>query len=324
MKKVDILLATYNGEKYLSEQIESILNQTYKDFRLLISDDCSTDKTRDIIKKYASEDKRIEIFLQENNLGVVGNFEFLLNKVKNEYFMFSDQDDIWDLEKIEKSIKKIEDTSADLVYTDLEVVDSSKNTIYKSYWKLKNIYQKIKKYNNFESLYLNNFVTGCTILSKKEIISKVLPLPKDSKYVLHDYWIPLIISQEGKIDYIEEPLIKYRQHKNNKIGSKKKSDSIDKFEDMRDLFIEVKKQHFKVFIENEDKFVDEKVKTLNKKSLEYFEILEKTKIINFKKWNLFFRLYKYEEFGYKMQNFLILNIPCIAKILFKIKRFLKR
>lgn len=324
MKKVDILLATYNGEKYLVEQIESILNQTYKEFRLLISDDCSTDKTREILGKYAEKDKRIMVFLQENNLGVVGNFEFLLKKVENPYFMFSDQDDIWNVKKIEKSIQKIEEGQADLVYTDLAVVDSDLNTIYPSYWKLKNIYHKIKKYNNFESLYLNNFVTGCTILSKKEVISKVLPLPKNSKYVLHDYWLPLIVSQKGKIDYIEEPLIQYRQHNQNRVGSRKKSDSIEKFEEMRNLFIDVKKQHFNVFIENEDKFEDEKFKKLNKQSLAYFEDLEKVKYINFKKWSLFFKLYRYEEFGYKMQNFLILNIPCVAKVLFKIKKFLKR
>lgn len=324
MEKVDIILATYNGEQFLSEQIESILNQTYKEFRLFIADDCSTDKTRKIIEEYSKKDNRITAFYQEKNLGVVSNFEFLLKKVENRYFMFADQDDIWRHDKIEKSIKKIKESDSDLIYTDLEVVDSNLNTTYASYWKLKNIYHKIKKYNNFESLYLNNFVTGCTILAKKEIISKVLPLPKNSKYVLHDYWIPLIVSQNGKIDYIEEPLIQYRQHKNNKIGSKKKSDSINNFKEMRDLFIDVKKQHFTVFIENEDKFENEEIKSLNKKSLEYFKLLENIKYINFKSWKLFFKLYKYEEFGYKMQNFLILNMPCIAKILFKIKKSLSK
>ena len=109
MKKIDILLATYNGEKYLQEQIESILNQTYTDFRLLISDDASTDNTIKIIEEYAKKDKRILTFVQKENLGVIKNFEFLLNKVENEYFMFSDQDDIWMKEKIEKSLAKIEE-----------------------------------------------------------------------------------------------------------------------------------------------------------------------------------------------------------------------
>lgn len=319
MEKVDILLATYNGEQYLREQLNSILSQSYSNFRLLISDDLSTDSTREILAEYVEKDKRIIIFNQEKNLGVVKNFEFLLKKVENKYYMFSDQDDIWKENKIEKSIQTLEETNSDLVYTDLEVVDENLNVTYESYWKLKGIYNKIKKYNNFESLYLNNFVTGCTILSKKEFIKEVLPLPNTSKFVLHDYWIPLILSQKHKITYIEEPLIKYRQHKNNKVGSKKKTDELKSFEEIRSLFINVKKEHFTVFIKNEDKFIDEKIKKLNKEAIEYYEMLEKKKNINFRKWGLFIKLYKYEGFVYNLENFAILNLPIIAKFLIRFK-----
>ena len=319
MEKVDILLATYNGEKYVREQSDSILNQTYKGFRLLISDDCSTDETRDILNEYKSKDDRIKVFLQEENLGVVKNFEFLLGKVEAEYYMFSDQDDIWKAEKIEKSLKKIEE-GFDLVYSDLEVVDDNLNVTYESYWKLKGIYKKIKKYNNFESLYLNNFITGCTVISKKELMDSFMPLPNTSKFVLHDYWISLIVSQNGKIAYVEEPLIKYRQHKNNKVGSKKKSDELKSIDEIRSLFIQVKKEHFKVFIENENKFNSEKVRELNKKALKYYEMLETKKNFNFKGWGLFIKLYKYEGLSYTLQNFAILNLPIIAKVLYKFKK----
>ena len=319
MEKVDILLATYNGEEYLREQIDSILNQTHTEFRLLISDDGSKDSTRKILEEYKNKDSRVEVFMQEKNLGVVKNFEFLLGKVEAKYYMFSDQDDIWKENKIEKSLNKIEE-GFDLVYSDLEVVDENLNVTYNSYWKLKGIYNKIKKYNNFESLYLNNFVTGCTIISRKDLIKDVLPLPNTSKYVLHDYWISLIISQNGKISYVEEPLIKYRQHKNNKVGSKKKSDELKSIDEIRKLFIEVKKEHFKVFIENEDKFKSEEVKVLNRKALEYYEMLDTKKNINLKGWRLFFKLYKYEEFGYSLQNFAILNLPIFARILYKLKK----
>lgn len=318
--KIDILLATYNGEKYLEEQLDSILNQTYENFRLLISDDGSKDNTRKILEKYSKKDNRIILFFQEKNLGVIKNFEFLLRKVENKYYMFSDQDDIWKKNKIEKSIIKLEETNSDLVYSDLEVVDENLNIIYKSYWKLKGIYKKIKKYNNFKSLYLNNFVTGCTIIAKSEQIKDVLPLPNTSKYILHDYWIALIISQKEKITYIEEPLIKYRQHKNNKIGSKKRSDELKSVAEIRELFIQVKKEHFTVFIENNEKFVNEQIQKLNKKALEYYEMLGKKKNFNFRNWSLFFRLYKYESLSYKMQNFIILNLPFIAKILYVFKR----
>ncbi len=320
MEKVDILLATYNGEKYIEQQLDSILTQTYSNFRLLISDDCSSDNTRAILEKYKQKDNRIEVFLQNENLGVIKNFEFLLGKVENKYYMFSDQDDVWKEHKIEKSLKKIEDENLDLVYSDLEVVNENLNLINESYWKLKGIYHKIKKYNNFESLYLNNYITGCTIISKKEFIKTFLPIPNKSKYVLHDYWIALVVSQSGKIGYINETLVKYRQHQDNKVGSKKKSDELKSIDEIRKLFIDVKKEHFSVFIENEDRFIKSEIKSLNKKSLRYYEMLEKKKYINFRNWCLFFKLYKYENFSYMIQNFVILNLPIIAKILFKLKK----
>lgn len=324
MEKIDILLATYNGETYLKEQLDSILNQTYSNFRILISDDNSEDSTKNIIEEYAKKDNRIKFFFQERNLGVIANFEFLLKKVEAEFYMFSDQDDIWKDNKIELSMKKILEENCDLVYTNLEVVDKDLNITYDSYWKLKGLEEKVKKYNNFESLYLNNFITGCTMLSKSKFISEILPLPKESKYVLHDYWTALIVSQRGKISYIEEPLIKYRQHKKNSVGSKKKTDSMNSLKEIRKLFIDVKKEHFEVFITNENKFIDEKYRILNRKALEYYKTLEQTKNINFKNWKLFFKLYKYEKFMYKMENFIILNIPFVAKVLFGIKTLVKK
>ena len=320
MEKVDILLATYNGARFLKEQLDSILNQTHSDFRLIISDDKSTDKTRSIIEEYAAKDSRIECYFQKKNLGVIKNFEFLMRKVENKYFMFSDQDDIWKENKIEKSLEVMEKEEADLVYSDLEVVDRDLNTIYKSYWKLKGLDNKVKKYNDFSALYLNNYITGCTMLCKKSFIDLILPLPTRSKYVLHDYWVALIVSQHGKMSYIKEPLIKYRQHKDNKIGSKKRSDEITNFDELRYLFIDVKIEHFTVFVENENKFTSLDIRSLSKEALIYFENLRRVNIINFSKWKLFFELYKYEDFGYKMQNFLILNIPILARPLTMLKK----
>lgn len=324
MDKVDILLATYNGEKYLSQQLDSILSQTYTNFRIIISDDMSTDSTRKILEEYVQKDKRIVVHMQKKNLGVVSNFEFLLGKVESKYYMFCDQDDIWNEDKIEKTLKKLKETNADLVFTDLEVVDDELNTIYNSYWELKGLKDKIEKYNGFNALYLNNYVTGCTILAKSETIEKTLPFPKNSKYVLHDYWLALIVSQSGKIEFLNEPTIKYRQHKNNKVGSKKKSESLEGLKEIRELFIDVKKQHFSVFIENEDKFISEDIKELNKKALRYYEGLEKVRFINFRGWNLFFKLYKYENKKYILENFLILNLPIIAAPLIKIRKLLKK
>lgn len=324
MDKIDILLATYNGQEFLREQIDSILNQSYQDFNLIISDDSSEDETYKILKEYEKKDSRIRLFRQEKNLGLIQNFEFLLKQVTSDYFMFSDQDDIWKENKIEKSINKLKQEKAALVYTDLEIVDKNLEIIYPSYWKYKNIYKKIKKYNNFEALYLNNFVTGCTILAKSNYIKDIVPLPKTSKFMLHDYWTALVIASKDKIAYLDEPTIKYRQHKNNRVGSSRRSDKIEKFKELRDLFIRVKIEHFQIFEENISKINSKEIVKYIKPALEYFKALEKETNIYLKSWTLFFKLYKYEDFSYKMQNFIILNLPIFGRLAFKLKKLIRR
>ena len=324
MDKIDILLATYNGQEFLREQIDSILNQSYQDFNLIISDDSSEDETYKILKEYEKKDSRIRLFRQEKNLGLIQNFEFLLKQVTSDYFMFSDQDDIWKENKMEKSINKLKQEKAALVYTDLEIVDKNLEIIYPSYWKYKNIYKKIKKYNNFEALYLNNFVTGCTILAKSNYIKDIVPLPKTSKFMLHDYWTALVIASKDKIAYLDEPTIKYRQHKNNRVGSSRRSDKIEKFKELRDLFIRVKIEHFQIFEENISKINSKEIVKYTKPALEYFKALEKETNIYLKSWTLFFKLYKYEDFSYKMQNFIILNLPIFGRLAFKLKKLIRR
>ena len=124
--------------------------------------------------------------------------------------------------------------------------------------------------------------------------------------------------------YIEEPQVKYRQHIDNNIGSKKRSDEIEVFEQMRELFIDVKIDHFQIFMKNAEKFNDEKIKNLNKVCYEYFVNVKSVKKLNIKNIKLFWSLYKYEKLGYSLQNYLILNFPVLAKPLFYLKKGLKR
>ena len=263
-EQIDVLLATYNGEKYIKEQIESILSQTYKNIKLIISDDCSSDKTVEILKEYEKTDNRIELYIQKENLGVVKNIEFLLNKVENELYMLSDQDDIWLPEKIEKSVLKLKSEKADLVFGDLEVVDKELKTIYPSFGDFMLLSKKINKYiDSYRMNYLYNCVTVCTIISKKEFIKKILPLPTKSKYLLHDHWIALMVSLNGKLAYMKEKYIKYRQHGNNEVGTKKVSHKMDNLLEIRELFINVKLGVFGSYVENNDKFPNE-LQELNK------------------------------------------------------------
>lgn len=317
-QKIDILMATYNGEKYLEEQIESILNQSYKNIHLIISDDGSNDTTREILKKYEDNDK-ITIYYQEKNLGYVSNFEFLLQKVENELYMLSDQDDVWKPNKIEDTVKKLEEENADLVFTDLEIVDENLKRIHPSFNATMGKMHKIKKtLGTKEFEYLYNNMTGCTILSKKKWIPQILPIPKHSKYIIHDSWIGLMISFHGKIAYLDKPTIQYRQHGDNQVGTGKESYQFKKLEQVRNLFIEVKLGIFTAYVENEQQFPDF-LKKQNKEALEYYQRLQKIKAFNFRGWNIFYELYKEETWLYFIENFVILNMPFLAKIVFSIR-----
>lgn len=317
-EKVDILLATYNGEKYIKEQIESILNQTYKNIQIIISDDCSKDGTRQILKEYEKNDK-IKVFYQEENLGYVKNFEFLLKQVESNLYMLSDQDDVWKKEKVEKSVEKIENEKLDLVFGDLEVVDENLNTLYKSYNRYMHLIHKIKKYQkDYRLQYLYNCMTGCTIISRKNWIDKVLPFPTNSKYVIHDYWIGLIIALNGKVGYLDTPYILYRQHGTNQVGTKKASKQYNELKKVRDMSIDIRIGTFETYVMHEEIF-DEKLRKQNKKALEYFKMLKNKKNFNFRQWGIFFRLYKYESFSQYIKNFMVLNLPWIVKIVFDLK-----
>lgn len=318
MEKIDILLATYNGKKYIKEQLESILNQTYTNFNLLISDDKSTDNTVEILKEYERKDNRVKIFIQEKNVGYIKNFEFLLKQVESDYYMLSDQDDVWLPEKVYKSYNKLVNENLDLIFCDLEVVDKELNTIYNSMFKFLKIDKRLKKYNDYRLIYLDNCATGCTIISRKKFLDLILPLPSTTKFLVHDYWIALVISMHGKFSYIDEPLIKYRQHGNNEIGTDKVSTKFEKFPMVRNLFINVKIERFTAFVNN-DKVFSIELKKLNKEALEYFIDIKDKKYINFKGLTTFHNIYKYQNFSKYILFFVIMNIPILAEILFSIR-----
>lgn len=224
---IDILMATYNGEKYLTEQIESIINQTYQDWRLIIADDCSSDSTIKILEKYhAKYPNKISYYQNSKPSGSAkNNFLQLLGQAKSDYVMFSDQDDVWLDDKIEKSIKKIkeieegvETNKAILCFSDLTVVDNKLNIIS---YKMSNFQSLNMSRFEFKDLMIQNIVTGCTMIINRALIKKI-KLPIDNnKIIMHDWWIALIASRFGTIGYIDNSYILYRQHNNNSVGAKK-------------------------------------------------------------------------------------------------------
>lgn len=219
---LDIIMATYNGEKFISQQIESIINQTVADWNLYIHDDCSTDNTVAVIKSF--DDKRIHVIEDGIHFGNSSlNFLHLLKYIESDYLFFSDQDDFWLPCKIEKTlsfIKQIENEEKTIpvcVGSDLKVVDSNLSIINESFYD----YSKLLKNADLNSLLIENDFTGCTMCINKTAINylKAIKLEDVSKIVQHDWLIALICAADGKIAQLECQTVLYRQHQNNVVGA---------------------------------------------------------------------------------------------------------
>jgi hypothetical protein len=213
---VDILMASYNGEKYIAEQIESILSQSYKDWKLIITDDCSNDNTFKIAKEYAEKyPDKIKVFQNAENSGNAGNNFFNMIKKSNaDVIMTCDQDDIWLDDKIEITVRAFENVSEPmLVHTDLKIVDENGNVLKESMINAQHILPLRNKPNQ---LIVQNTVTGCVMALNKEL-ADIIKVPQGQP--VHDWYIAVIASLFGKIKYINKATILYRQHSDNYCGS---------------------------------------------------------------------------------------------------------
>ena len=223
---VDILVTTYNtNEKYLRKQIESILRQTYKNINIYISDDNSPNKNiSQILQEYAEKDKRIKLYIQPKNLGYNKNFEFLLKESKANYIMFSDHDDVWHKDKVEKSLNALKQKDVDMVYCNCRQIDEDGQVIQEDYFKYKNV----PLINGKDKLAISRCVgIGCSQIITKYVRDKMIPF-KES-VIAHD-WLAAFIANEGKgISYIEEPLFDYRLHNSNVFGGRSLSQNISKW-----------------------------------------------------------------------------------------------
>lgn len=219
--KLCILLASYNGEKYISEQLDSIINQTYKNWELIIRDDGSKDETVTILNKYEKKDERIKILRDDKgNLGFLKNFEELLFNAKEEFVLFSDQDDFWLKNKLEKFVEKIRDLDEKvlskplLIHCNSLVCDDKLEIIKEEF-----IDSKIAKKTNSNIYFFEYIVQGSTSMVNKKMIRESLPFLKS--VTLHDRYFHLLSQFLGTRIFIDESLVKYRQHERNAIGASK-------------------------------------------------------------------------------------------------------
>lgn len=220
---IDILLATYNGEKYLPELLSSLEQQTYTDWKLIVIDDCSKDKTTDILRSFQKASKHsVEISVNSKPVGCgKDNFFALAKKSTGDYITFCDQDDVWLPNKLEtcmQAMRNAEKKSTSLpilVYSDLKVVDNDLNLISPSFFS----YSNYRKDPQLQHLICQNQITGCTILANKALNQLCIQAKKYDQILMHDSWYGITAMTFGKVIYINKSLILYRQHGNNSVGA---------------------------------------------------------------------------------------------------------
>lgn len=220
--KIAILMATYNGEKYICQQIDSILSQTCKDWELYIHDDGSTDNTIAVVESYVEKyPNKIHLIDGKSTGGAKYNFFYMFGQVEAPYYMTCDQDDVWLDKKIELTYDKMLtiENKADvpcLVYTELRVVDSELNTIADTMSGYQSLDCHKRTINQF---ILQNSVTGCTMMVNSALRDKMLRITDIDNTIMHDWWAALVAAQFGKTAFIDEPTILYRQHGDNSLGA---------------------------------------------------------------------------------------------------------
>lgn len=203
--RCSVVMATYNGAKYIREQIDSILKNMNDCDELIISDDGSTDTTREIVSSFC--DDRIKL-IDGPKMGVKKNFENGIEYAKGEFIFLSDQDDIWLGNKIQKVLEKFNELEVTTVIHDAEIVDGELNVLENSFFEYRNSGKGIIK-----NIWKNTYI-GCCMAFKSEIKKYILPIPNNIE--MHDQWIGLLgeIKGNGSL-FLREKLIKYRRHGDN-------------------------------------------------------------------------------------------------------------
>lgn len=294
---VSVVMATYNGAKYLKEQIESILQQTYPNLELIIVDDGSKDETISIIQSYQQKHDNIFLYTNPENLGVTRTFEKGAQMAKGAFVAFSDQDDVWMLHKIETLISHIGEHDA--VYSNSLLVDANGKSLGKSFTSIMNM----KTYYSGAPFLLSNSVPGHTILIKKSFLDSILPFPPK---MLFDLWIGFNAASNHGIHFVDEVLVHYRQHDTNTIGTR-----------------DSKNKKIKQSIAEQFEFKKNELKTLAKASIKD----NQTKIILNEMIRHFHRGWSFKRslFFFKYYNEILISKkkPTYRKKLFCIKMFFK-
>ena len=319
---VDVLITTYNTEeKFLRKQIESILKQTYTNLKIYISDDKSTDtKVPEILKEYKEKDSRIELFIQNKNLGYNKNFEFLLKQSKAKYIMFSDHDDVWHKDKVEKSLKYIKEKNVDMVYCNCRQIDENGIVLQDDYFEYKNV-PLIKGKNKLAISRCAGI--GCSQIITKEVKDKMIPFKKS--VMAHD-WLAGFIANEGKgIDYIQEPLFDYRLHTNNVFGGRSLQQNILKWKQQNgegySSYLKyredaIKRAYLNGILMCEEYSKNEENKKFIAKAKKYYDIILQANKVNLKIKEYFKILMGKNQFKKSIREIILFHFPIFGYLKF--------
>lgn len=223
MSKISIALCTYNGARFLSEQLESFARQTRLPDELIVGDDCSSDKTVSILEDFARRAAfPVSIRANEKNLRSTRNFEQTILRCAGDIVFLSDQDDVWLPEKIARVAAEFErDEAVGLVFTDADLVDENLNFLGKKLWDYSfspPMRELAREKGILPVLFHQSTVTGATAAFRRQFADSFVPIPTDVPRVIHDEWIALTVALQSKTIFLEESLIKYRQHSGQQLG----------------------------------------------------------------------------------------------------------
>jgi glycosyltransferase involved in cell wall biosynthesis len=209
---VSVVMATYNGAAFLAKQLDSIVNQTYSNIEVIVVDDKSTDGTALLVNSYVEKCQNVRLFVNDQNLGYVKNFEkgFLL--AKGEIIAPCDQDDIWDIRKIELLLAEM--GTHEIVYCNSSLIDGNDHPLHK---KLSDI-KTLRDFDTCLNFTIGNTPAGHAMLINKSLIQRCIPFPT---MVPHDFWLGFVATCVAPIKYVDQVLVQYRQHNSNVFGAVK-------------------------------------------------------------------------------------------------------
>jgi glycosyltransferase involved in cell wall biosynthesis len=306
-KKYSIALCTYNGEKYISEQLDSLLNQTIMPTQIVICDDNSLDNTLEIADGFRKKHTNIkwQIIHNKTQLGVIKNFEQAIRLCTEDIVFLCDQDDVWCSNKSEIILKHFSVFNDDVVFSNAYLINESSVCLNTYLFDVVCFRKKQKKFFNrdFKTMYMfleKNYATGATMAFRKHVVEKYMPFPIGG-YFIHDYWIAVLSACTGHLGFIDYPTTYYRLHRSQLIGlpTEKKTNSVkyNKFDSLMSIIVSDLEKEITIlqyFLNNPYMISTLKTSILQKRIFLFKKLHNNSKNIFSRISNITFSLYKYK------------------------------